>query len=166
MLRKEVILTTFGYPRLGIHHTMTTLHATLPYIRVVLEVTCSFSASSCFLTFLTKNLPSESCSLLLMPFSLSTVACSWFDECLLHLFPLSFQARTRKSLYFVQGGSSTCQLTPWLISMLPGTTSTPVNILLAAHPDMDIGESLSLPGNSEARSDAGHSQNNIQSSQE
>lgn len=58
----------------------------------------------------------------------------------------SSQADTEKFLYVVRGRSRTCQVTPWLISMLPVTASEPVDILLAAHPDMHIAKSLSLPG--------------------
>lgn len=126
MLQKEVILTTLGYPP---HYDY---FACTPCIHQSYARGDSFLfSSSCFLTFLINKIkPSEHCSLLLMPFSLRTVDCSWFDEYLLHLFPLSFQACTQKPLYFVRGGSSICQLTPWLISMFSGTTSTPGNILL------------------------------------
>ena len=133
---------------------------TLPCIRVVLEVTRSFSASSCFLMFLTKNLSLVSAA----PFCWCHFP--WVLLPVLGLMNVSFTSSrslfrlAHGSLYtlYVQG--------PVLASWPPGTTSTPVNILLAAHPDMHIGESLSLPGNSEARNYPGHSQNNIQSSQE
>lgn len=99
-----------NHPWIPITLWLLCIHTVL-CIRLMLEVTQSFSASSCFLTFLTKIKSHERYSLLLMPFSLSAVACSWFDECLLHLFPLFFWACPQKSLYFVQGGSGSCQLT-------------------------------------------------------
>lgn len=160
MLRKEATLAVLRDPLYHKYFACTPL----PCISVMLLVTHSFSGSSCFLNFPTENV--GLCSLSLPPFSLSTVACSWFDGCLLHLFLPSSQAFTWKFLYVVRGGSGTCQLTPGLISMLCGTTSRPVNILLAAHPDMHNSKSFSLPGNRQSRNDFGHSQNNTQSSQE
>lgn len=78
------------------------------------------------------------------------------------LFP-GLHRKVFNFFYIVHGRSRACQLTPWLISMLLGTASEPVNILLAAHPDMHIGKSLSLPGNGEPRNYSGHSQKNTQS---
>lgn len=139
---------------------------TLPCIRVMMEVTGSFSDNSCFLTSLTQILSVINAA----PFWWCHF--SWAVSPILGLMSPSpihipFSGlHTQKSLFFVCGGSSSCQLPPWLISMLPDTTLTPVNILLAAPTDIHIDEPLSLPGNSQARNYLSHSQNNMQSSQE
>lgn len=138
------------------------------------EVTGSFSASSCSLTSLTQILSVISVISVISSGPFCWCHFSWalspvLDKCVLHLSPFPVQTCTRRSLYFLyMEGLYTilASLPLWLIFMLPDITLTPVNILLAAPTDMHMGESISLPGNSEARNYLSHGQHNMQSSQE
>lgn len=108
----------------------------------------------------------ELCSLSLPPFSPSTFICSWFDECLLHLF-LPLPRLTQKSFHvlYMEG----LGLASWLPGSFPCSLALLQNQLIffwqCTLTCILISHSL-LPGNGESRNDSGHSQKNIQNSQE